>query len=187
MEAQTPSSASAIDLPQAEPELPLESHREPSARTPRSKGITREQQLEGIPEKTAAEAARDAFNQVRDAYAAQLHVPPGGNVHHAIELDVLNQFPQVFAPEELNSLENMRGILPEFNDELHLSRIRTDWNRHYENLRQIISEEGLVQGTPEYNTRVRKYLIDARDEIDNNLKQFFTETRASYFSPPHQP
>ena len=107
--------------------------------------------------------------------------------HHAIELDVLNQFPEVFAPEELNSLENMRGILPEFNDELHLSRIRTDWNRHYENLRQIISEEGLVQGTPEYNTRVRKYLIDARDEIDNNLKQFFTETRASYFSPPHQP
>lgn len=160
--------------------IELEQNQYPRARTPRSKNITTAEQIEGIPEKTVAESAREDFNRVRDAYAEALHVPPNGDVHHAIELDVLDQFPGVFEPGELNTFENMRGIRPEFNDQLHLSKLRTEWNRHNKNLEQILSEEGLVEHTPEYNARVRQYIFDARDEIDYLLGQFFTETRAPY-------
>jgi hypothetical protein len=184
MGTETPHSKGSIEVPEADPEAAFQSHREPRARTPRSKEVTRAQQLEGIPEKSAATSAREEFDAVRDAYAESLHVPPGGDVHHAIELNVLDEYPGVFEADELNSLENMRGIAPEFNDELHLSKIRTEWNRHYRNLDRIVQEEGLVEGTPAYNDRVRKYLTDARDEIDYLLKPFFTETRTPYFPAP---
>jgi hypothetical protein len=56
-------------------------------------------------------AARRWFsNRLRDAYARTLGVGKGGQVHHAIELQALRRYPGVFRPQELNAIQNMRGI-----------------------------------------------------------------------------
>jgi RHS repeat-associated protein len=52
-------------------------------------------------------------------------------VHHAIEQQVLNNFPGLFSPEEIHSLSNLRGIPNEYNDSLHLSLIRKEWDQFY--------------------------------------------------------
>ncbi|RPD42466.1 hypothetical protein EG028_04635 [Chitinophaga barathri] len=54
-------------------------------------------------------------------------------VHHAIEQQVLKNFPTLFTSAEINSLENLRGIPKTVNSDLHLSRIRIQWNRFIEN------------------------------------------------------
>lgn len=172
----------AESLPAGDTELALESNRYPHARRPRARSVTAAQQLEGIPETPAGKAAREDFTKLRDGYAEALHLAPGGDVHHAIELDVLNRYPGVFDAAELNALDNMRGIPPEFNDQLHLSRIRTDWNRHYNELDAIIAERKLIPGSPEYDATVRNYITDARDEIDWALRHLSSEKRAGHFS-----
>ena len=74
---------------------------------------------------TASEAARANFDKVRDGYAAKLGLPKGGQVHHAIELQVLDRFPGAFSEAELNAVENMRGVPPELEGkmQLHQSKI----------------------------------------------------------------
>ena len=57
--------------------------------------------------------ARSQFNQLQPGYAERLGVGAGGQVHHAIELQVLARYPGVFTAGELNALENMRGVPPE--------------------------------------------------------------------------
>jgi hypothetical protein len=52
-------------------------------------------------------------------------------VHHAVEQQVLSKFPGVVTESEVHSLENLRGIPNELNTDLHLSQIRTAWNRFY--------------------------------------------------------
>jgi|GEM_PF-865151 len=52
-------------------------------------------------------------------------------VHHAVEQQVLSRFPGVVSKSEIHSLENLRGIPLQLNSELHLSTIRTEWNRFY--------------------------------------------------------
>jgi Domain of unknown function (DUF4157) len=125
------------------------------------------------------EAARQRFNQLRGSYAARLGVSKGGQVHHAIELQVLDRYPGVFTEVDLNAFQNMRGIATELAErrQLHNSKIREMWDRHYSNLDAQIAAQGLHPGTPAYDDFVRRYLMDARDEIDHVLGQFFTEYR----------
>lgn len=129
----------------------------------------------------AAEAARRTFDGLRDGYAARLGVPPGGQVHHAVELQVLDRYPGAFTADELNAFANMRGIGTELQGrlQLHNSAIRRTWDRHYRGLDAEIAERGLVPGTPEYTAHVRRYLESGRDEIDHTLGQFFTEYRSA--------
>ena len=54
-------------------------------------------------------------------------------VHHAIEQQMLKRHPNLFSLEEIHALENLRGIPKEINSDIHLSKIRIDWNRFYRN------------------------------------------------------
>jgi hypothetical protein len=54
-------------------------------------------------------------------------------VYHAVEQQVLTK-PQtkgLFTYEEIHSIDNLRGIPKEINSDLHLSKIRKEWNRFY--------------------------------------------------------
>ncbi|MCP3805057.1 hypothetical protein NLX83_37900 [Allokutzneria sp. A3M-2-11 16] len=53
-------------------------------------------------------------------------------VHHAVEQQVLQRYPDVVQPEEMHSLENLRGIpRGETNNKVHLSALRRAWNAFY--------------------------------------------------------
>jgi hypothetical protein len=54
-------------------------------------------------------------------------------VHHAVEQQILNRYPGVVSPQEMHSLNNLRGIPIALNSDIHLSKIRKDWNRFYKN------------------------------------------------------
>jgi Domain of unknown function (DUF4157) len=123
--------------------------------------------------------AREAFGAVRGKYADQLTVGAGGQVHHAVELQVLDKYPGVYTAQELNDISNMRGIPPENEGlrQLHNSKIREILDRHYRALDSEIAERQLSPGSPEYNQVVRKWLTDATGETDWALGQFFSENR----------
>jgi len=71
-------------------------------------------------------------------------------VHHAIEQQVLKLYPGRFTAEEINSLENLRGIPKDANSVLHLSEIRMEWNKFY-------------RGNPD---ATRAQIIQAAERID---------------------
>ncbi|WP_166359398.1 eCIS core domain-containing protein [Pseudomonas akapageensis] len=123
--------------------------------------------------------ARQEFEKVRDDYAKRLGVPSSGQVHHAIELQALDRYPGVFTSKELNAFENARGIGTEVagKRQLHQSKIREVWDRHYARIDKEIAAKGLKPGTAKYNEHVKKNLQEARDELDYVLGQFFTEYR----------
>ena len=52
-------------------------------------------------------------------------------IHHAVEQDVMKEYPGVCKWEEINSWENLRGIPEDFNKRAHLSYIRVQWNKFY--------------------------------------------------------
>jgi Pretoxin HINT domain/Domain of unknown function (DUF4280) len=52
-------------------------------------------------------------------------------VHHAIEQQVLKKYPGVITKAEINALDNLRGIPKAINNDLHLSKIRIEWNKFY--------------------------------------------------------
>ncbi|MGA5689585.1 ribonuclease YeeF family protein [Cytobacillus pseudoceanisediminis] len=62
-------------------------------------------------------------------------------VHHAIEQQVLKKYPDLFTLEEIHALKNLRGIPKEINSDIHLSKIRKDWNRFYRNHPNPTKEE----------------------------------------------
>ncbi|MEE3952200.1 hypothetical protein [Peribacillus frigoritolerans] len=62
-------------------------------------------------------------------------------VHHAIEQQILKRHPNLFSLEEIHALENLRGIPKEVNSDIHLSKIRIDWNRFYRNNPNPTKEE----------------------------------------------
>ncbi len=124
-------------------------------------------------------AARERFNRLRNGYAEELGVQNGGQVHHAIELNVLDRYPDVFTEAELNGFQNMRGIATELQNrrQLHNSKVREFWDRHYRRMDRELEVRQLTPGTEPYNRFVRDNLTQARDEIDHLLGQFFTEYR----------
>ncbi|QCS53013.1 hypothetical protein [Priestia flexa] len=62
-------------------------------------------------------------------------------VHHAIEQQILKRHPNLFSLEEIHAFENLRGIPKEINSDIHLSKIRRDWNRFYRNNPNPTKEE----------------------------------------------
>lgn len=126
-----------------------------------------------------AAAARKQFETVRDGYAQTLGVRSGGQVHHAIELQVLDRYPGVFTEQQLNALQNMRGIETELaaRRQLHNSKVREIWDRHYRRIDDEIARRGLQPESQTYNQFVRTNIEEAKREIDHVIGQFFTEIR----------
>jgi hypothetical protein len=52
-------------------------------------------------------------------------------VHHAVEKQIITRYPGLFSKEEIQSLENLRGIPKHLNREIHLIQIRLRWNDFY--------------------------------------------------------
>jgi hypothetical protein len=80
-------------------------------------------------------------------------------VHHSIEQQVLRR-PEtagLFTEEEIQAYENLRGIPNEINSDLHLSRIRKEWNRFYK----------------ENRNATREQVIQKRMEIDREYGHLF--------------
>jgi hypothetical protein len=127
----------------------------------------------------ASTAARDRFNTLQPSYAQRLGVNTGGQVHHAIELQVLDRYPGAFTEAEINGFPNMRGIPGEDSGlrQLHNSKIREIWNTAYRRIDQEIATRKLIPGSTDYNKLVRSYMEDTRDTIDHVLGQFFSEYR----------
>lgn len=155
----------------AEKEMVGEGFKEGPARVPRP----------GPAPKTGrGKAAREIFEgKLRNDYAKRLGVPPKAPVHHAIELQTLDRYPGVYTEKDLNAFENMRGIATENNgrQQLHASKIREIWDRHYARMNEEIKAAGLKPGTPKYIEYVKTNLVNGRNEIDDVLGQFFTEYR----------
>ena len=91
-------------------------------------------------------------------------------IHHAIEKAVLkptNRFYGIFTEAEIHSIQNLRGISPEINSTLHLSQIRLEWNKFYNQF-----PLGGVLPT-------QQQFLDKATEIDNMF--------GGLFSPPIRP
>ena len=73
----------------------------------------------------------------------------GGQVHHAIELNVLDRYPGVFTERQLNDVSNMRGIPGEMTEQRYRKR--------EEQLHAQLRKRGLRPGTPQYQAFVRQY------------------------------
>ncbi|MGY1710854.1 hypothetical protein ACI8AC_15220 [Geodermatophilus sp. SYSU D00758] len=144
----------------------------------------------------ASEAAREQFERDRKVYKDWLSLETWGQVHHAIELRVLDLFPGVYTADELNDFGNMRGIPRELTKaelasgtidirpegtrmQLHNVAIRERWNRAYVDLLCALEERDVGPGDPVYAPLVRRFLEDARDAVDYTLGQFFTEAKDS--------
>lgn len=52
-------------------------------------------------------------------------------VHHSVEQQVLRRYPGLFTKEEINAYTMLRGIPKEVNSDVHLSKIRIEWNKFY--------------------------------------------------------
>ena len=69
-------------------------------------------------------------------------VAPSTIVHHAAEKQIIEKrWPELFKPAALESIENMRGIPKGLNGEMHLSKIRTRWNRFYDRYAHVPPSE----------------------------------------------
>ncbi|MBW9154749.1 hypothetical protein, partial [Clostridium estertheticum] len=55
-------------------------------------------------------------------------------VHHSVEQQVLRKYPDIFTKEEIHAYESLRGIPKEVNSEVHLSKIRIEWNKFYKDI-----------------------------------------------------
>ncbi|NTD97586.1 hypothetical protein G6M26_08795 [Agrobacterium tumefaciens] len=62
-------------------------------------------------------------------------------VHHAIEQQILKKYPGLFTKDELDKLNNLRGIPKDVNNTLHLSTIRKAWNRFYKQYPNATKQE----------------------------------------------
>ncbi len=72
-------------------------------------------------------------NYRNNFFKANPDVDPNNTVvHHAVEQQVLRNYPGTFTPSEINSPENLRGIPSDENSDMHLSQIRRSWNGFYD-------------------------------------------------------
>lgn len=110
-------------------------------------------------ETSAADAARDWWEKtLRAGYAARLGVPSGADIHHAIELQVLDKFPGAFSPRELNSFRNMRGI--------PLEVTLADLARRPDAIFADLARRGIQRNSPEWAAAVRSW----RRQLHKNRK-----------------
>jgi hypothetical protein len=85
-------------------------------------------------------------------------------VHHAVEKQVLDRFPGTVAESEMHSLDNLRGVPNALNSDLHLSKLRTEWNQFY----KTFEAKGV--------TPTKEQLLQKATEIDAKY--------GSHFNPP---
>jgi RHS repeat-associated protein len=52
-------------------------------------------------------------------------------VHHGIEQQTLKRYPNLLNETEIHSIDNLRGIPLKLNSDLHLRKIRKEWNNFY--------------------------------------------------------
>ncbi|MFE5171403.1 MULTISPECIES: putative T7SS-secreted protein [unclassified Streptomyces] len=79
-------------------------------------------------------------------------------VHHAIEQQVLKRYPGLFSPDEIHSLENLRGIPKgDINSRIHLSEIRVSWNEFYRT----------------HPNPTRQEVLDHVTQVDDSLGNWF--------------
>ncbi len=93
---------------------------------------------------TATKQIRKSVYNYRKTFFDQFPAAKGKVVvHHAIEQRVLEEFNETahFTEAEINSIENLRGIPNEFNSDIHLSKIRIEWNRFYRKYPQPTREQ----------------------------------------------
>ena len=79
-------------------------------------------------------------------------------VHHAIEQQVLKKYPGRFTEMEIHALDNLRGIPKTINSDIHLSKIRKEWNAFYK----------------DHPKATRQQIINKADEIDDMFGKQFT-------------
>lgn len=101
-----------------------------------------------------AKAARDWFkNRLQKRFKAALRVGDGGQVHHAIELQVLKNYPGAFSPRELNSFRNMRGIPGEMRPQRFLQR--------QAQILEDLRKRGVAPGSANWNAAIRSWRRNA--------------------------
>jgi hypothetical protein len=85
-----------------------------------------------VPATPATFGWTNSFDYRETFFAANPETKGEVVVHHAVEQQVMREFPDVVTPNEIHSLENLRGIPKgDTNNEVHLSNIRKEWNRFY--------------------------------------------------------
>lgn len=82
-------------------------------------------------------------------------------VHHAIEQQVLKKYPGVITEAEMHALDNLRGIPKSINNDLHLSKIRTEWNKFY----KAFDDAGIMP--------TKKQLLDYATAIDKKFSNLY--------------
>ena len=82
-------------------------------------------------------------------------------VHHAIEQQVMKRYPGLFTKADIHAIENLRGIPKKINSDLHLSKIRKEWNKFYKRF----DDAGI--------TPTKKQLEDYAKAIDRKFSNQF--------------
>jgi hypothetical protein len=119
-----PKAASPTAQSSASSQAPAPQRDAPPAPAPQTGG--------SVPAAPATFGWTNSFDYRETFFAANPETRGEVVVHHAVEQQVMRKFPNVVAPNEMHSLENLRGIPKgETNNEVHLSDIRKEWNRFY--------------------------------------------------------
>jgi hypothetical protein len=119
--------------------------------------------------RVASESSGATFGSTNSKYYRTTFFEPNQKlrgkvfVHHAVEQQARKKYPGVVTDAEMHSLENLRGIPRHLNSDLHLRKIRREWNRFYE----------------ENPTATRRQLLQKATEIDAKY--------GSQFNPPIKP
>lgn len=98
------------------------------------------------------------FNYKKNFFQAHPDLKGKVVVHHAIEQQVLKRYPGLFSPNELHSVENLRGIPKgDINSKVHLSEIRKSWNDFYAS----------------HPNPTRQQVLDHATQVDDKLGHWF--------------
>ncbi|NQZ07412.1 MAG: hypothetical protein HRT35_09660 [Algicola sp.] len=97
----------------------------------------------------AAQFGSSTSTKYRDTFFdANPSVVPGDTVvHHGVEQQALKRYPGVVSASEIHSIENLRGIPKTVNSDVHLSKIRKDWNKFYRENANPTKQQLLDQAT----------------------------------------
>ncbi len=115
---------------------------------------------EDIPTRKPASVGKtNSFDYKKTFFNAHPDLKGKVVVHHAIEQQTLSKYPGLFSPEEMHSLENLRGVPKgSVNNAVHLSEIRIMWNKFYES----------------HPTATRQEVLDYATKVDDTVGQWFT-------------
>jgi len=108
-------------------------------------------------EKGASFGTSTSKNYKKTFFEANPEVEGKVVVHHAVEQQVQIRYPDLVTDSEMHSINNLRGIPKESNPELHLSKIRKEWNNFY-------------RTTP---NPTKQQLLDKATEIDDKFGKLF--------------